>query len=670
MSSKNKERNPVYESTRKAVIIGETFTKLLTPLTNDLPELLLTICGIPLIEYLIDSLTSSNVKEIILCVKNNSQVLEKYIKKNHKKNANSYSIKLISSEDFNSVGDCLRKINCDKLITSDFILIRGLVLTNIDFEAVFSYHLQNKEKDKHCIMTSLLKHYKNDKHIRTNYDENIMIYNSMTNRILQYEATFEKSKVQINENVSFQLNKEGNINSYEVRSDLYDSYMDICAVEVLNIFTENFDYQYIRDGIYKSVLVSEVYTDTFYLFEISRDYYVGLIRNTESYLKVSFEILNRWAHPMVIEDVFISPKLKINYKSSAFSIYCDKDNKEENYLKAKLLSSVVLSRQTRVGEFSELSSCIAGTSVNIGQNCYLSNCIIFPDTIIEDNVHIENSIISSQCYICKGVEIKNSIIGTKVRLDGNANDERVYQSLNIDEDQNESENIDDDSYSLTIERMEKDIFLKNLEDDEVLFLPYEEDQNEEDDNDEDDNENISEASEEEEDYKSDIELVINNGIPKGVDITDIVKEIAGLKNAFWEKTYEETLKACLIPILTLFMKQESFNHNHIEPLKNLLIDWKGLFTRMIPNPETQVNSISVLEEVCMEINEISEAFHIILQLLNSDELNVISDDAIKEWASNSESKYPTDGGDVYISQSFHTKFNEKMKKYINSNINA
>ena len=65
--------NDTYEI-RKAVIIGETFTRLLNPLTNDIPELLIPVCGIPLIEYMIDSLFSSNIKEIIICKKQWSKI--------------------------------------------------------------------------------------------------------------------------------------------------------------------------------------------------------------------------------------------------------------------------------------------------------------------------------------------------------------------------------------------------------------------------------------------------------------------------------------------------------------------------------------------------------------------------------------------------------------------
>ena len=130
MSTSNKQE--VYETVRKAVFIGETFTKMLHPISSDIPELLLPICGIPIIEYYIDVLTTGNVKEIIICVKNHLNVVKQYIKTHHKKNVN---IKVLENPEFNSVGDCLRKVNSEKLISGDFILIRGLVLFNIDIES-------------------------------------------------------------------------------------------------------------------------------------------------------------------------------------------------------------------------------------------------------------------------------------------------------------------------------------------------------------------------------------------------------------------------------------------------------------------------------------------------------------------------------------------------------
>ena len=98
-----------YEESRKAVIIGETFTSLLNPLTSDTPCLLLPICGIPIIEFMLDSLSSSSIiKEIIICIKkyHDYQQLDKYLKRYHK----NLNIKIVQNEEFQCIGDCLPKI--------------------------------------------------------------------------------------------------------------------------------------------------------------------------------------------------------------------------------------------------------------------------------------------------------------------------------------------------------------------------------------------------------------------------------------------------------------------------------------------------------------------------------------------------------------------------------
>ena len=662
MSTSNKKE--VYETVRKAVIIGETFTKMLHPISSDIPELLLPICGIPIIEYYIDVLTTGNVKEIIICVKHHLNVVKQYIKTHHKKNVN---IKVLENPGFNSVGDCLRKVNSEKLISGDFILIRGLVLFNIDIEDMFKVHQENKQKDKNCMMTSLFKNFKNISNVKTDYDDNLLIYHTETKRIYQYEGTYLKGRMKLNENISFMPGKDGVVPKYSIRSDLYDAGIDICGAEMLNIFTENFDYHSIRNDFYKNMLVSEIYTDTFYLYEVSRDEYLGLIRNPESYLKVSFEILNKWAHPLVVEELLISQKLNINLKAIDFSIYNDKDNKEENYSKANLVNSVLMSKNCFIDEKTTVNFTVLDHDVKIGKNCVLENVIIFPHVTIEDGVEIKNSIISSGVIVSTGISIENSIIGKDITQDTDASNERIYNSF------------DPDTNETMLERDDKDIFFKNLEDRDAMFLcvkstfnPNEVEEEEDESNSEDDEEESVESEEasEEEDYENDLVNVINNGLAKNLSIDQMIKEIGGLKNAFWEKTYSETIKACLSPILTHFMKGESFNHTHIEKIKDVFITWMPLFKRLVPNDEVEVQLISVFEKLCMDIPEISEAFHIIIQVLNGDELNVIKDQAIKEWNDLEVSEYPYSDGKVSIPSSIHKSNLDKMQKYIEMNIKS
>ena len=118
-SKKGADKDQLYKEPPKAVIIGETFTSLLDPLTLDIPNLLLPVCGIPVIEFMLDSLSSSNIiKEIIICVKKHHdyQQLDKYLKRYHK----HLNIKIIENEEFQNVGDCLRRIYAEKLISNNY----------------------------------------------------------------------------------------------------------------------------------------------------------------------------------------------------------------------------------------------------------------------------------------------------------------------------------------------------------------------------------------------------------------------------------------------------------------------------------------------------------------------------------------------------------------------
>ena len=388
----------------RAVIIGDTFTSLLEPLTLDTPYLLLPICGIPLIELILNSLGA--IKEIIICIKQHKKQIETYLRTYHDK----LNYKLIFNEDFKNVGDCLRQIKQENYITSDFILIRGLFIINSDFEELFNIHLLNKKKDSNCIITSIMKKYKTTNEIKTYYDENILIYNDINKRIFQFEPSYNKKKLEIFKGIS---SKENMDNKFIIRSDLFETGVEICSTKFLEKMTEKekFDLQSIRDTI-GQILSDEIYSDTFYLHELGEDTYCGLIRNVESYLKVNFEILNRWAYPIVIDNIDMSNKLKINLKQIRFGLYGDKETNPEIFFKSNLFSEVViLNKEDCVEKESKLKKCVLGKDVKIGEKCDLYNCIIYKGTKIENDVIIKNSIIGKNCYIKSGIKIISSVIG-------------------------------------------------------------------------------------------------------------------------------------------------------------------------------------------------------------------------------------------------------------------
>ena len=647
----SKEKQSYKEA--KAVIIGETFTSLLDPLTLDTPCLLLPICGIPIIELILNSLSS--IKEVFICINRYKTEIENYLKKYHKQ----LSYKLIYSQDFKNVGDCLRQIKQDNDISSDFILIRGLVIINSDIEELFNIHIKNKSRDNNCMITSVMKRYKTTNEIKTNYDENILIYNENDKRIFQFEPTYNKTKVEIFKGI---ISKENRNNNFRERSDLFETGVDICSPKFLEQMTEKekFDLQSVKDTI-GQILSDEIYEDTFYLQELNEDSYCGLIRNVESYLKVNFEILNRWAYPIVIDNIDMSNKLEINLKQLKLSLYSDKETNSENFRKAELFKEVViLNKENIVGKESKLKKCVLCKNVQIGQKCELDNCIIFPGTIVENDVIIKNSIIGKDCQIKSGIKIISSILGTNIALDKDSIKKRIYK---------ENEQIIEINNNEFIQKLEKHerLYLSTKSqlgfNDTNLALDKEEDKDEN----EFYSDEESEQSYKEESFAEGVEYILSSGLEKNKEKKDLVNEIWNLRNDnVSNPTEEETLKICLSYILKQYLNGKKFvgNKKTAKELINLFNDWKPLFKKFVIDDNIELKLVSVLEQICIEIKEMNSAFHIIIKILNG-QCHLIKDETLINWNEKLESSFETNEGTIIIPEDINKKNKKDMKDYIN-----
>ena len=647
----SKEKQSYKEA--KAVIIGETFTSLLDPLTLDTPCLLLPICGIPIIELILNSLSS--IKEVFICINRYKTEIENYLKKYHKQ----LSYKLIYSQDFKNVGDCLRQIKQDNDISSDFILIRGLVIINSDIEELFNIHIKNKSRDNNCMITSVMQRYKTTNEIKTNYDENILIYNENDKRIFQFEPTYNKTKVEIFKGI---ISKENRNNNFRERSDLFETGVDICSPKFLEQMTEKekFDLQSVKDTI-GQILSDEIYEDTFYLQELNEDSYCGLIRNVESYLKVNFEILNRWAYPIVIDNIDMSNKLEINLKQLKLSLYSDKETNSENFRKAELFKEVViLNKENIVGKESKLKKCVLCKNVQIGQKCELDNCIIFPGTIVENDVIIKNSIIGKDCQIKSGIKIISSILGTNIALDKDSIKKRIYK---------ENEQIIEINNNEFIQKLEKHerLYLSTKSqlgfNDTNLVLDKEEDKDEN----EFYSDEESEQSYKEESFAEGVEYILSSGLEKNKEKKDLVNEIWNLRNDnVSNPTEEETLKICLSYILKQYLNGKKFvgNKKTAKELINLFNDWKPLFKKFVIDDNIELKLVSVLEQICIEIKEMNSAFHIIIKILNG-QCHLIKDETLINWNEKLESSFETNEETIIIPEDINKKNKKDMKDYIN-----
>jgi hypothetical protein len=178
----------------------------------------------------------------------------------------------------------------------------------------------------------------------------------------------------------------------------------------------------------------------------------------------------------------------------------------------------------------------------------------------------------------------------------------------------------------------------------------------------------SSEKEEEENYSDDITNILSSGIDNKSNIDDLIKEVGSLKSTYWNHTYEETIKICLSVIITKFLNGQKFGRQHINKIGEVFKSWKNIFTRFVPNKDVELHLISVIEQLCIEIDEIKSAFHILIQVLNSDKCNVIGDESIIEWNKNEESFFDEIGGRIFIPKEINKENKKKMEKYIKTNL--
>jgi hypothetical protein len=67
------------------------------------------------------------------------------------------SITPIVTPEANSVGDVMRELDTKQIITSDFILVTGDVVSTIPLQAVLREHKERRKVSKDCIMTMVYK---------------------------------------------------------------------------------------------------------------------------------------------------------------------------------------------------------------------------------------------------------------------------------------------------------------------------------------------------------------------------------------------------------------------------------------------------------------------------------------------------------------------------------
>ncbi|XP_013864405.1 translation initiation factor eIF2B subunit epsilon [Austrofundulus limnaeus] len=380
----------------QAVLVADSFNRRFFPVTKDEPRALLPLGNAAMIDYTLEFLTSTGVQEtFVFCCWMASKIKAHLLNSKWCRASSPNTVHIITSDLYRSLGDVLRDVDAKSLVRSDFVLVYGDVVSNVDISQALQEHRHRRKTEKNIsVMTMIFKESSPGHRSRCEEDDVVVAVDSGSQRILHYQKTQGQKKLQFPMNIFHSGSDE-----FEIRHDLLDCHISICSPQVAELFTDNFDYQ-TRDDFVRGILVNEEILGNQIHMHVTKDGYGVQVSNLLMYDSVSSDLVRRWFYPITPESNFTDQEGRSCtysrhnvYRGSGVSLGHG-SQMEEN---------VLIGCDTSIG-----ANCSISNSV-IGDNCTIGDGVILDHAYIWNNVHIASNVVIRQSVVCDKAEVKEGV---------------------------------------------------------------------------------------------------------------------------------------------------------------------------------------------------------------------------------------------------------------------
>lgn len=650
-----KQKEIVQDERLQAIVLTDSFETRFMPLTSVRPRCLLPLANVPLIEYTLEFLAKANVDEVYFMCCSHADQIQAYIEQSKWNSPGApFKVQTIMTLESRSVGDAMRDLDNRGLITGDFLLVSGDVVTNIQFEKAMEVHKARRAQDKDHIATMVLTQASALHRTRSHAEPAAFILDKQTDRCLYYQdipaADGKKSAVSIDPEIL-----EG-VDEFVIRNDLIDCHVDICSPHVPAIFQENFDYQYLRKDFVKGILSSDILKKTIYAY--ITDDYAARVESWQTYDAISQDILARWAYPVCPDSNFLENQ---SYSYEGKHLYKEKDVVLAQ--SCKIGSCTAIGSNTVIGDGTCINNSVIGRNCKIGKNIVIKNSYIWDNSIIEDNSTIEHAIVASNCQIGQDVTLeKGSVLGFDVVI---ANGQTVQRETRISGKYIEAghdlfDDDDDSDMSNTTNEHPKAIDL--VGEDGSGYL-YESDYSDSDDETSRpwnstiyqmgelslSDDSIASASHntvkhrkrrtysttsmatdyEEEDFEKEAIATVVRALENNHDLDTALLELNTLRMSL-NVTYHEVRYATLFALLsrvTHFIETGTLNAK--EATDKVFKQWSPLFKRQVFEHDEEVDLLKVCHELTKTREQGKQILLYVISILY--DIEITSEEAILEW---------------------------------------
>ena len=379
------------EDVFQAVVIADSFNFRFLPITIEKPRALLPLVNRPLIDYTVEFLAVAGIQEIFVFCCAHADMIRAHLEGSRwMKPTSPVKLQIIISEDCPSVGDALRDIDSQSLIRSDFVLVSGDLVANMELMEVIQKHKEIRKKDKMSVMTCVYKKANPNHPTRSSEDDILIATNSIDGRLLHCEKPKSRTK-KFNIPVSiFEENPD-----VEVRYDVLDCHISVCAPAVPQLFSDNFDYQS-RHHFIRGIIVDEEITGNHIYTHFISDKYAARVSNLRTYDAVSKDVIHRWVYPLVPDNV-----IGESYSYGRHNIYLNTD--------ITLAMGAVLQEDVVIGKGSKIGANTKISHSSIGHNCVIGENVVIEGSYVWDNVEIEEGCRIHRSIVCDGAKVKRNV---------------------------------------------------------------------------------------------------------------------------------------------------------------------------------------------------------------------------------------------------------------------
>lgn len=304
-----------------------------------------------------------------------------------------------------SVGDVMRDLHGKHLISGDFLLVSGDVISNMPVEEVWAQHRARRIADKNSIMTMILREAGPKHRTKASPTSPVFIIDPTKDRCLHYEEIRRYQTGHKSSYVSIDPDLVKSHPEIDIRNDLIDCGIDICTPEVLGLWADSFDYQSPRKHFLFGVLKDYELNGKTIHTHIVKNHYAARVRNLKAYDSVSRDYISRWVYPLC-PDANLFP-------GDAYRLRRNNIYQEQGVVlsrSAVVKPRTVVGKDTTIGEGACIADSVIGRRCKIGNNVILDGAYIWDDVVIGDGTEIRHAIVANGAVIGRKCRVEPGVL--------------------------------------------------------------------------------------------------------------------------------------------------------------------------------------------------------------------------------------------------------------------